>query len=175
MNYWAETLIDSVLAVAFMSEGLRQHDLSLTAALATILLGLLIFSFMEYCFHRWMFHGTVVRLKQGHAVHHIHPQGYDALPFFFPPLVLMGITGAFSRFLPLHLTFLLSGAIAFGYVTYGLSHFLIHHKRFHNAIARKWASHHHIHHHHPDCNFGVTTPLWDAILGTRYVAKHKQV
>jgi hypothetical protein len=28
---------------------------------------------------------------------------------------------------------------------------------------------HHVHHYHPGTNFGVTTPLWDVLLGTRYV------
>jgi 4-hydroxysphinganine ceramide fatty acyl 2-hydroxylase len=37
------------------------------------------------------------------------------------------------------------------------------------ALWNTEAAHHLIHHHHPDANFGVTTPLWDIVLGTRYV------
>jgi dihydroceramide fatty acyl 2-hydroxylase len=31
-----------------------------------------------------------------------------------------------------------------------------------------------VHHYHPDCNFGVTTPLWDYLLGTRYVRQPRR-
>jgi dihydroceramide fatty acyl 2-hydroxylase len=30
-------------------------------------------------------------------------------------------------------------------------------------------AHHHLHHYHPGTNFGVTLPLWDTFLGTRFV------
>jgi len=32
-----------------------------------------------------------------------------------------------------------------------------------------------VHHYHPDSNFGVTTPLWDVLLGTRYVRQTRKL
>ena len=42
---------------------------------------------------------------------------------------------------------------------------------YREAYGRRWAANHHIHHYHPDRNFGVSTPLWDIVLGTRHVSK----
>jgi hypothetical protein len=52
-----------------------------------------------------------------------------------------------------------------------LSHGAIHNVYFVHAMPRRWAAAHHIHRHHPDKNFGVTTPLWDIVLGTRYISR----
>jgi sterol desaturase/sphingolipid hydroxylase (fatty acid hydroxylase superfamily) len=52
-----------------------------------------------------------------------------------------------------------------------MSHILIHSRQFRHAGLRRWAGGHHIHHHHPDSNFGVTSPFWDVVLGTRYVSR----
>jgi sterol desaturase/sphingolipid hydroxylase (fatty acid hydroxylase superfamily) len=168
-NYWLEFVLDGALAIILLSEGLRRHA-PFAAAVSLILLGLLIFSFMEYCFHRWMFHGSLRLLAQGHAAHHDNPAGYDSLPFFLPALMLSAFTGIGALLMPIDDTLLLASGIAFGYVAYGLSHYMIHHKRFRHSLTRKWAAYHHIHHYHPDSNYGVTTPLWDFVLGTRYVS-----
>ena len=74
--------------------------------------------------------------------------------------------------MPLAFAALLTGAMTMGYVAYGLSHFIMHHRRFTTPWLRRWAAHHHIHHHHPDKNFGVTTKLWDVLFRTRYVQRH---
>jgi hypothetical protein len=87
-----------------------------------------------------------------------HP-GRSRWPSLFVSVLLVSASSAF----------LLVGSMAFGYVTYGLSHFIIHHTRFRRRLARRWAANHHIHHYHPDTNFGVTTLLWDTLLNTRYV------
>jgi sterol desaturase/sphingolipid hydroxylase (fatty acid hydroxylase superfamily) len=71
--------------------------------------------------------------------------------------------------MPTGFALLLASAITFGYIIYGLAHFIIHHARFKQPLLRRWAAAHHVHHYHPDSNFGVTTPLWDVLLGTRYV------
>jgi sterol desaturase/sphingolipid hydroxylase (fatty acid hydroxylase superfamily) len=175
VNYWAEFALDIPLGVLLIFAGLRRQDIDSLEVLLIILLGLLIFSYFEYAVHRWLFHGPVRIMAQGHNLHHKNPMGYDALPFFLPSLVILGLTGMFILLMPASDAFLLSGTMAFGYVTYGLCHFSIHHFRFHQPFARNWAANHHIHHYHPESNFGVTTPLWDISLGTRYdIESHKK-
>ncbi len=168
VNYWAEFVLDIPLGVVLTFEGVRYHDIHPIEVFLTILLGLFIFSCFEYSIHRWLFHGSVQIIVQGHRAHHKNPQGYDALPFFLPSLVILGLTGIFVLLLPTSYAFLLSGVMAFSYVIYGLSHFSIHHTHFRHPLARRWAANHLIHHHHPESNFGVTTPLWDILLGTRF-------
>jgi sterol desaturase/sphingolipid hydroxylase (fatty acid hydroxylase superfamily) len=123
--------------------------------------------------HRWVFHGPPSIFSKGHDAHHQNPMGYDALPFFLPAVILLAVVGFLSLMMPRNYTFLLAGIAAIGYITYGLSHFAIHHVRFHRKFAVRWASNHRIHHHHPDANFGVTTPLWDIVLGTKWVSAKK--
>jgi len=174
LNYWAEFAVDIPLGLVLIFSSLRNHEPGLVAIFLTILIGLFLFSFAEYAIHHWLFHGSIQILAQGHHAHHQNPLGYDSLPFFLPALILLTLTGTFVLFIPASYAFLLTGVLAIGYVIYGLSHYFIHHHRFHQIFARNWAAHHHIHHYHADTNFGVTTPLWDILLGTRYVYDRKK-
>jgi len=171
LNYWAEFAVDIPLGAALFLVGLRRGELGLVALLATILLGLLLFSFVEYAFHRWLLHGSVQFLVEAHRAHHANPQGYDSLPFFLPGLILLALTGVVACLTPTSFAFLLIGTMALGYAVYGLSHFVLHHRHFHRGFARSWAASHHVHHHRTDTNFGVTTPLWDVLMGTRHVSR----
>jgi 4-hydroxysphinganine ceramide fatty acyl 2-hydroxylase len=175
LNYWAEFAVDIPLGMVLIFIGLRHNELDSLTVFLTILLGLFLFSFIEYSFHRWLMHGSVQIMVQGHRAHHENPLGYDSLPFFLPALILLALTGVFVLLMPQSYAFLLTGTIALGYAAYGLSHFVIHHHRFHQVFARNWAANHHIHHYHIKTNFGVTTPLWDILIGTRYVSDHKRI
>ena len=117
LNYWAEFGLDIPLGVWLIFEGPRHHDIHSIEVFLTVLLGLFIFSYLEYFVHRWLFHGSVQIIAQGHRVHHENPQGYEALPFFLPSLVILGLTGVFVLLMPAGYAFLLSGVMAFGYVT----------------------------------------------------------
>lgn len=167
-NYWGEFVLDIPVGFFLVFAGFRHHDTAPVVALFTILLGLLLFSFFEYFFHRWIFHGSLRLMVEGHRDHHENPLGYAGIPFFLPTLFLLGMLGVFVLLMPVSNAFLLAGSIAFGYVTYGLSHFIIHHTHFRRRLPQRWAANHHIHHAHPDTNFGVTSPLWDILLNTRY-------
>lgn len=170
-NYWLEFVLDTVLGISFLVVGLQHHVRPL-AAVSLIGFGLFLFSFFEYCFHRWLFHGSLRLMAQGHAAHHGNPLGYDSLPFFFPAMALFALIGICDIAMPLGDGLLLVSGAAFGYVAYGLSHFMIHHVRFRQPLIRRWAAYHHIHHYHPNRNYGVTTPLWDILLRTRYASAH---
>jgi hypothetical protein len=88
LNYWAEFAVDIPLGVVLIFAGLRHSELDSITIFLTILLGLFLFSFIEYSFHRWLMHGSVQIFVQGHRAHHENPLGYDSLPFFLPALIL---------------------------------------------------------------------------------------
>ncbi len=167
-NYWGEFALDIPVGILLVGAGLRHQGTHPLPLVFTLLGGLFLFSFIEYFFHRWIFHGSLRLMAMGHQAHHENPLGYSGLPFFLPALLLIGLAGLFVLLMPHRYAFLLAGAIACGYVTYGLSHFAIHHVRFRHPPVRRWAANHHIHHHHPTSNFGVTTPLWDLVFSTRF-------
>ena len=174
-NYWAELALDTALGALLLVEGWRLGVGNTWMAVLACVLGLFIFSFIEYFFHRWMFHTHVPLFEEGHRMHHERPLGYDSLPFFLPAVVLLALTGLLMLAMPSGFALLLAGSITFGYIIYGLVHFIIHHVRFKNSLLRRWAGAHHVHHFHPDTNFGVTTPLWDILLRTRYVRQPRKI
>ena len=172
MNSRIGLAADAVIACVLLYAGIRRHDVHPLLEISIVFSGLVLFSFVEYCFHRWLFHSPPHGLlEKGHRLHHQNPLGYDSLPFFVPPLSILGLAALFATILPTTFALLLSGGLAAGYSSYGLSHCAIHGVRFNYPPARRWAANHHIHHHHPDRNFGVTTPLWDIVLKTRYVSE----
>jgi sterol desaturase/sphingolipid hydroxylase (fatty acid hydroxylase superfamily) len=161
-------IADTGVSAGLLIVGLRATSLRAPIALTLVLLGLLAFTFVEYGFHRWLFHGRAALFEEGHRRHHDVPEGDDSLPFFFAPLAILGLTTLLALALPNGIAVLFAGGFAAGYASYGLSHTIMHRRRFRSALLRRWAAAHHIHHHHPGSNFGVTSPLWDVVLGTRY-------
>lgn len=174
-NARAGLAADVLASCVLLYFGLRRADLAPALAISIALSGLVLFSFVEYCFHRWLFHGPVQLLEQGHRKHHEEPQAHDSLPFFLPPLVALLLAGSLSLALPASAALLFTGGMAAGYAAYGLTHTIFHTVRFRRPLARRWAAAHHIHHYHPHSNFGVTTPLWDILLKTRYVSGGKRL
>ena len=170
-NRRAARVSDVLISLVLLFGGLLRTHAHPLEALFAVLSGLLLFTLVEYCFHRWMFHGAVPLFAPGHLRHHENPSGDDAMPFFLPPLALLGIVALVSLAVPGGFAMLLTGGLATGYAIYGLSHDLIHDTRFRHPLARRWAASHHVHHFHPDRNFGVTSPLWDIVLGTRHVSR----
>jgi sterol desaturase/sphingolipid hydroxylase (fatty acid hydroxylase superfamily) len=166
---------DVVVGLLLIGAGLYTNHYGVLAPLATVALGLFAFSLVEYVFHRWLFHTGRSSMREGHDNHHDDPNGYDALPFFIPPIGMLLIAAALAFVVPATTALLLAGSVATGYAAYGVAHTMIHAFRFRRPTIAKWAANHHIHHHHPGCNFGVTTPLWDIVLGTRYVPTRVRV
>jgi len=145
LNYWAEFAVDTPFGAVLIFTSFQSNELDPIAVVLTILLGLFLFSIIEYSVHRWLFHGSVKIIAQGHRAHHENPLGYDSIPFFLPALILLALTGVLVLLMPANYAFLLTGAIALSYYIYGMSHFTIHHHHFHNVLARNWAANHLIH------------------------------
>ena len=134
-NRGAAQVSDVLISFVLLFAGLLRTRAHPAEALFAVVSGLLLFSLVEYCFHRWMFHGAVPLFAPGHRRHHENPLGDDAMPFFLPPLALLGIVALVSLAMPGGLAMLLTGGLATGYAIYGLSHDLIHDTRFRNAAG----------------------------------------
>ena len=161
---------DVGVAGALLLGAFRVAD-SMFVPIAWAAAGWLVFSFVEYGLHRWLFHGSARFLEEGHRRHHERPEGDDAMPFFFAPLAILALAGVLATIAAKPFALPFAGGFAAAYAAYGISHTLMHQRRFQSAILRRWAAAHHVHHHHPGSNFGVTSPLWDVVMGTRYVRK----
>ncbi|MBS0194399.1 MAG: sterol desaturase family protein [Proteobacteria bacterium] len=175
-NNRVSMVLDVVTPVVLLSAVAWLGPVRLWPAVGVVLAGLLVFTFVEYVFHRWIFHGdvTLEAFRKGHANHHVDPLVDAALPFFLPPAIVLLMVGVFALAMPVGYATLLAGTIALGYACYDWSHYIIHVRRFRHPWLRRWAGAHHVHHFHPDYNFGVTTLLWDYVLGTHYVSKSRK-
>lgn len=144
------------------------------------LLGLFLWTLIEYLLHRFIFHfephgafqERVIYLF--HGVHHEQPQCKTRL--VMPPVVSIPLAvifyalfyGVFVGLLhtPRLLSPLMAGLII-GYLIYDLTHYAAHH------FPMKWGflkfiKRYHMQHHYktPEQRFGVSSPLWDFVFGT---------
>ena len=145
------------------------------------LLGMLVWTLNEYIMHRFVFHYEPRGAWQEkivflfHGVHHAQPQLKTRL--VMPPLVSVPLAflfyGIFSLLVgvligaPQWVNPMFSGFVA-GYLIYDLTHYATHHLPMRWGFL-KFLKRYHMQHHYktPDQRFGVSSPLWDVVFGTK--------
>ena len=158
----------------------RPAGASLLYAPAGFLIGLFVWTFLEYTLHRFVFHFRPRTPWQErasflfHGVHHAQPMCKTRL--VMPPAI--SILGGLATYGILHLlvsVFLnaphwmlaVYAGIGAGYLTYDMLHYSTHHFRFKWRVWQFLRQHHMRHHSQtPGMRFGVSSPLWDYIFGT---------
>ena len=141
--------------------------------------GLMIWTATEYFLHRFLFHWTPPG-KIGErihfiwpGVHHDHPN--DRLRLVMPPSVSVPLAYGFYSLFALAfggpVLFAVFGGFIVGYVTYDTLHYALHHHAWQQPLFKKLKVHHMQHHFvNGNTGYGVSSPLWDWIMGTRRVA-----
>lgn len=137
------------------------------------LIGMLLFTLIEYLVHRFLYHLPQVYEEGGiafalHGIHHKYPK--DKKRLVMPPVlsvVLATIILGINYFLMGPYGFAFTGGFLFGYAAYLSVHFIVHRfKPPKNFFKQLWI-HHSIHHYQDDeVAFGVSSPLWDVVFGT---------
>jgi sterol desaturase/sphingolipid hydroxylase (fatty acid hydroxylase superfamily) len=141
---------------------------------AVLFIGTFVFTFVEYLMHKHFFHmepDTPIKdkLQYGiHGVHHDYPKDKDRLAM--PPFV----SAAYAAILYLLFTLLMGDfALYFlpgfllGYSGYLGVHYVVHvYNPPKNFLKVLWVNHAIHHYKNPDSAFGVSSPLWDYLLGT---------
>jgi hypothetical protein len=139
-------------------------------------LGMLSWTLIEYVLHRFVFHfsaRSAFGQKLVYAAHLSHHENPRALNRFFSSLVIsLPIATAYLLLAwvatgSLHAaSYLFTGLIA-AYFCYEWLHFQAHHRRPRLRVFRYLRKYHLLHHYQtPELRFGVTSPLFDLILGT---------
>jgi len=153
---------------------LWQRHLSLVAVAALFLLGVLLWTLIEYLIHRYIFHYEP-KTRWGkqlhfviHGVHHDYPN--DARRLVMPPVISIPLA-----FLFFGLFFLIFGSLApavfaglvFGYLCYDMLHYATHHLAMKRGVWL-WLKQYHLRHHFKDdhVGYGISSPLWDYIFRT---------
>ena len=114
-----------------------------------------------------------------HGIHHYLPM--DKYRLVMPPTLFLALATPFWKlahtvmFWDWHVaTSVYCGGI-FGYICYDLTHYFLHHQNL--PLWWKQLKKYHLEHHFLDyeLGFGVTSPFWDKVFGTTFVAKSKTI
>lgn len=163
-----------IISVGLIYYGLTYGFIGVLEAIGLFFLGWFIFSLMEYAAHRFIFHmdtDTPVKARiqyTFHGNHHEYPKDKERLAM--PPIVSVLIASFLFFVFKLIFGPLVFGVVAgvlFGYALYLLVHYAVHaYAPPKNFLKTLWV-HHSIHHYKdPEVAYGVSTPLWDYLLGT---------
>jgi sterol desaturase/sphingolipid hydroxylase (fatty acid hydroxylase superfamily) len=159
---------------------INKFGLDILSIIGLILVGLFVWTVTEYFLHRFIFHWEL-KSKLGkqihfifHGVHHDYPS--DSRRLVMPPSVSIPLAAIFyflflvilgeSFVHPFFIGFLI------GYLFYDITHYAIHHFNMHSKFWLMIKNHHMKHHYQdPHKGYGVSTPLWDLIIGTNFPKK----
>jgi 4-hydroxysphinganine ceramide fatty acyl 2-hydroxylase len=168
----------------FLYRSIFDFNLSFKTIIALVFVGIFVWTFTEYTLHRFIFHFPA-KSKFGekihfifHGVHHDYPS--DSKRLVMPPSVSIPLAGLFY-----YLFYLLFGNVLVapffvgfivGYLFYDMTHYAVHHFNIHNKFWLALKKHHIRHHYeNPGLGFGVSSPLWDEIIGTNFPQKKEEV
>ena len=163
-----------LISLGLLAYGLTYGFIDVLSAVGLFLIGWFAFTLLEYLAHRYVFHmETDTPLKVNlqykfHGVHHQYPKDKGRLAM--PPVVSLLIASFLFFVFKLVFGPLVFGILAgllFGYAMYLLVHYVVHaYAPPKNALKYLWV-HHSIHHYKDhERAYGVSSPLWDWLLGT---------
>ncbi|KAI2622845.1 inositolphosphorylceramide-B C-26 hydroxylase [Xylaria nigripes] len=154
--------------------------------LTSWVLGVFIWTLVEYCLHRCLFHldhylpdnrvGITLHFLL-HGVHHYLPM--DKYRLVMPPALFLVLATPFWKlahtvfYFDWHLgTAVFCGGI-FGYIVYDMTHYFLHHQKlpsWYQGLKK-----HHLAHHFLDyeLGFGVTSMFWDRVFNTELLTQTK--
>lgn len=158
------------------------HPFNSTArfVVGNFLLGVFLWSFVEYIIHRFFFHFKEEWLPGfgqfrvlhfvAHTTHHVFP--FDKFRLVFPPALAM-LAFLFARFLFLLILkapcakILYAGFIA-GYIAYDMIHYHIHHSAVNEIAYLREMKRYHMKHHfrNSTMGYGVSSKIWDSVFDT---------
>jgi sterol desaturase/sphingolipid hydroxylase (fatty acid hydroxylase superfamily) len=165
-----------VYGMLLLAASISYTSLNLELTVMMFVLGLLSFSWVEYMVHRHIFHmATDTSLKKRlqfvfHGIHHAHPKDKDRLAM--PPLLSVGISTSLLFLLRSFMgdwSFSFMAGFSVGYAFYLFIHYLVHaYPPPKNKLRAIWTNHSIHHYKNTNAAFGVTSPMWDFIYGTRH-------
>ncbi len=171
------------VAIYWGISGQTTYSLSLGEMLSWYAIGLLVWTFTEYILHRYMFHfpakGPLGKrfVFLFHGLHHDDPN--DPTRLVMPPvpaIIIMALLyGLFSLMVPARYLEVFMSSFVIGYLCYDYIHYATHHFKMTSRVG-KYLKKFHLQHHfrHEKAKYGVSSPLWDIILGTMTGPKEEE-
>ena len=155
---------------------LSEKQFQLLIFMTAFILGLVVWSFLEYFIHRYIYHSKLSKklfnytIGSFHLYHHQNMFDLRVLNAGF----LMIYSAAFILLAPIlflfqnwFLTASFGLGLLLGYYFYEWVHYLIHYKKFENGYMNYIQKYHFHHHDHaPHKNYGNTNHFWDVVFNT---------
>ncbi|RZB90332.1 Dihydroceramide fatty acyl 2-hydroxylase FAH1, partial [Glycine soja] len=172
--WWAIPVIWLPVVCWFIHNSV-QMGLSCPHLALLVVLGIFVWTLLEYSLHRFLFHiktktywGNTLHYLL-HGCHHKHPM--DGLRLVFPPAATAILLMPFWNLVKLMATPstapALFGGGLLGYVMYDCTHYYLHHGQPKTEVPRNLKKYHLNHHFRiQDKGFGITSSLWDKVFGT---------
>ena len=164
----------------FLYRSIFSYEESVISILTLVILGISMWSLAEYTLHRFLFHfefkselGARVHFIF-HGVHHDYPN--DSRRLVMPPSISIPLALLFYFIFTLILGTMYVAPFFVGFILgdlgYDMTHYAVHHYNMHNRV---WLAikNHHMKHHYMDSTkgFGVSSPIWDEVMGTNFPKK----
>ncbi len=172
LSYYGDFVICMVLISISAAMAAMYTWTNMSIWLFAVVLGFVIWTFLEYVIHRWIYH-QVPYFKERHAAHHADPDADIGAP----PVI-----GIVLIFLVFYVPLATSGTAIANGVTTGVllgysAYMLVHHADHHwTSKPGSWLyaarRQHALHHHNSELgHFGITSTLWDRVLGTAAIER----
>lgn len=174
-------LIVFVPVIVFLTwQAFAVEHMPVATFLAYLLVGFIVWTFTEYIMHRYVFHFQP-KSKIGkrihfifHGVHHDYPN--DAKRLVMPPSASIPLAVAFFwlfyLILPERILFACFLGFITGYLIYDMTHYALHHASFKSNFWLRLKKHHMLHHYSDSTKgYGVSSDIWDKILGSNFTKK----
>ena len=163
-----------VAAICILFYAGFKTDIPMWKAIIMFPMGLITFSLVEYCIHRFVFHFHPSNERQEklkykiHGVHHEFPRDKDRL--VMPPVLSVMLAtvfyGVFKMIAGKYVLLFFPGFLS-GYSVYLFIHYAVHRFRPPRNFLKVLWTHHALHHYKSeDTAFGVSLPAWDYLFGT---------
>ncbi|MFL5814724.1 MAG: sterol desaturase family protein [Bdellovibrionia bacterium] len=152
---------------------------SVAQVLGLLVAGLIVWTLMEHVLHRYVFHFNAKTPLQKrlqfliHGLHHDDPN--DPTRLVMPPAgslilavpIFLGFRAIFALFGAADATIPFFASFVIGYLCYDYIHYGTHHFKPKSRLGKMINQHHMLHHFvDHDAKWGVSSPIWDYILGT---------
>lgn len=160
-KYYTDFLLFPILAVCVL-----YGTLLFQGSFLFVGVGILVWSFLEYAIHRFMFHRAP--FKKMHDEHHKHPKDLIGISSWITVSSFIGLFTVCAFFMTIGTGAALVAGMILGYLAYINVHDRFHQlpKDSHGKVMRYLYELHASHHRGGEFNFGVTSPLWDLIFRT---------
>lgn len=154
-------------------------------ALSLWVLGLFVWTFVEYFLHRCIFHMDKLLPESSiaftihfllHGVHHYLPM--DPYRLVMPPTLFLILAFPFYKLVfaifPFYQACSAFSGGTLGYIIYDITHYVIHHTKLPQFLQELKTYHLEHHYKNYDLGYGVTSRFWDVVFGTEITETYQK-